>query len=316
MPPAPKTPSPQLKSVIPRKLARKTILAGSLLAALLAGPSIQAQATAVASDRRTAVGMVGHSLMNHDIPWILEQISKDKGKPIDAFEQIINGSPLGHNWRNHHDAEVGENGDYGDLHEALATRNPAFAHVILTERVAIAECIQWEDTLGYLVKWRNRAIRYNPEAQIYFYSTWVGFKGEGWWNDVPDDATWRARTLTDGQLFVSMAAQASADPRSAKGKPVRIVPGHRAMVLIFDELKAGKLPWLGDNIRAIFSDGIHLTTAGNYYIACVMYASIFNETPVGAAGKIRGRYGDLMIDLSPDQARAIQSLAWRSVCEP
>lgn len=264
----------------------------------------------------TPVGLVGHSLINHTIPQMMELIARDKGRPIDAFEQIINGSPLSHNWKNHRNAEVSEDGDYGDLHEALATRKPAFAHVILTERVAIAECIQWEDTLGYLIKWRNRALQYEPDAQVYFYSTWVGFKEGEYWTDIPDDATWRQRTLADGKLFEATAAQAGVDARSAKGKAIRLVPGHRAMVLLFDELHAGRLPWLGSNIRSVFTDGIHLNAVGHYYIACVMYAAIFNESPEGATGRLRGKYGDQLIDLNPAQARALQRLAWRAVSEP
>ncbi len=262
------------------------------------------------------VGMVGHSLINHTIPWMLEQISLDKGKPLEVFEQIINGSPLSHNWKNHQSAEVSENGDYGDLHTELARRKAGFPHVILTERVAIGECIQWEDTLGNLIKWRNRALEFNPAAQVYFYSTWVGFKEGQWWPDIPDDVTWRKRTLADGRLFEETATKATLDPRSTEGKPIRIVPGHRAMALLFDELQAGKLPWLGKNIRAVFADGIHLNSTGHYYIACVMYGAILKESPEGATGRIKGRYGDLLTDLSSDQAQALQRLAWKAVSEP
>lgn len=269
----------------------------------------------VSEARPVPVGLVGHSLVNHTIPWMLERISLDKGKPVEAFEQIINGSPLSHNWKNHAGAEIDADGGYGDLYEELARRKPGFPHVILTERVAIGECIQWEDTLGNLIKWRNRALEYNPDAQVYFYSTWVGFHEGDWWKDIPDDATWRKRTLADGKLFEETAAQASADSRSTKGKPIRIVPGHRAMALLFDEIQAGRLPWLGNTIRAVFADGIHLNATGHYYIACVMYAAIFNESPEGATGRITGRYGEPLISLPADQALALQRLAWKAVSE-
>lgn len=259
------------------------------------------------------VGLVGHSLVNHTIPWMLERISQDKGKPVEAFEQIVNGSPLSYNWKNHAAAEVDPEGGYGDLHEELARRKPGFGHVILTERVAIGECIRWEDTPAHLINWRNRVLEYNPGARVYFYSTWVGFHEGEWWKDIPDDATWRKRTLADGRLFEETAAKASAHPRSAKGKPIRMVPGHRAMVLLFDELQSDRLPWLGDNIRAVFADGIHLNATGHYYIACVMYASIFDESPEGATGQIAGRYGEPLTNLTDDQARALQRLAWKAV---
>jgi hypothetical protein len=259
-----------------------------------------------------AIGLVGHSLVNHNVPQMLRTIAADQGKTPLVYEQIINGSPLSHNWKNADKAEVVE-GVYGNLHVAISKASPAFTDVILTERVAIAECIKWEDTLGNVIRWRNHALAFNPQAQVYMYSTWVGFAEGEWWKDIPDDATWRARTLADGQLFADIAAQATADARSTKGKPVLMVPGHKALVLLHDALAAGKLPWLGTNIRAAFSDNIHLNSTGNYLIACVMYASVFKASPVGATGVTADIWGRPLTNLTPAQARDLQEIAWKAV---
>jgi hypothetical protein len=261
------------------------------------------------------VGMVGHSLLNHEIPQMLRNVATSKGKSIQVFEQITNGATINANWNHHAQAETHADmkGTYGDLREEIAKAKPPFDVLVLTERVAIKDAIEWEDTLGYTITWRNHALKFNPRAQVYHYATWVGFHNGDWWKDVPDAATWRARTLSDGKLYEKVSVQAVKDPRSAKGAPIELVPGHRAMAVLFDALAAGKLPWLGKNIRAAMADDIHLKPVGNYYIACVMYGTLFKESPVGATGTTKGLWGGNLTELTQEQARDLQRLAWQAV---
>ncbi|HLO96960.1 MAG TPA: hypothetical protein VK171_00080 [Fimbriimonas sp.] len=259
------------------------------------------------------VGMVGHSLLNHDIPQMLRAIAASKGKSIVVYEQIINGSPLSNNWKNSASSEKHPENLYGDLRAEISKSKPPFDVVVLTERVAIAECIRWEDTVGNLVNWRNHTLKFNPSAKVMFYSTWVGMHEGEWWKDIPDLPTWKKRTLADGLLFAKSAADATKDPRSTKGAPIKLVPGHTAMGLLYDELESGKLPWLGKNIRAAMADGIHLNKTGNYYIACVMYSSLFGESPVGATGAVKGIWGGSLVNVPANHAQQLQRLAWQAV---
>lgn len=264
------------------------------------------------------VGMVGHSLLNHEVPQMLRAVAASRGKAIAVFEQITNGATINANWNHHDKAETHpEMGDtYGDLRERIAKSKPPFDVLVLTERVAIKDSIEWEDTLGYTIAWRNHALKFNPKAKVYHYATWVGFHNGEWWKDVPDAATWRARTLSDGALFAKVSDQAMKDPRSAKGDPIGIVPGHRAMAGLFDALATGKLPWLGKSIRAVMADDIHLKPVGNYYIACVMYATLFGDSPVGATGITKGLWGGNLTELTKEQATDLQKLAWQAVSKP
>ncbi|RYG25883.1 hypothetical protein EON82_05460 [bacterium] len=261
------------------------------------------------------IGMVGHSLLNHEVPQMLRTIAASRGKSVVVFEQITNGATLNANWNHHAQAEshAEMRNTYGDLREEIARARPPFDVLVLTERVAIKDAIQWEDTLGYTIKWRNHALQHNPKAKVYHYATWVGFRNGEWWKDVPDAPTWRARTVADGKLYEQVSAQAMRDPRSSKGAAIGIVPAHRAMALLFDALEAGKLPWLGRNIRAVMADDIHLKPIGNYYIACVMYGTLFKDSPVGATGVTKGIWGNELTKLSPSQAAELQRLAWKAV---
>lgn len=249
------------------------------------------------------VGLVGHSLLNHDLPQMLRTIAKSKGKSVVVYEQIINGSPLSFNWKNSHQAEKHPQNLYGDLKAEIAKGKPPFDVVILTERVAIAECIKWEDTAGNVGRWRDHARKYYPKARVMMYSTWVGIHQGDWWKDVPDLPTWRRRTEADGRLFAKVAKDAG----------IGLAPGHTAMGLLYDELEAGKLPWLGKTIRAAMADNIHLNKTGNYYIACVLYSSIFGESAAGATGVTKGIWGHDLTNLPAGEARQLQNLAWRAV---
>lgn len=105
---------------------------------------------------------------------------------------------------------------------------------------------------------------------------------------------------------------AEADSRSTKGANIRLVPGHTAMGFLYDRLEAGKLPWLGKNIKAALSDDLHLNKIGCYYIGCVMYATLIGKSPVGASGTVKNIWGQPLVDLSPAQAKALQELAWEA----
>lgn len=267
----------------------------------------------IGSSASLKVGMVGHSLLNHDLPQMLRTIARSKGKSLTVYEQIINGSPLSVNWRDSHNAEKHPQNIYGDLRAEISKSKPPFDVIVLTERVAIAECIKWEDTLGNVIRWRNHALKFNPNARTVMYSTWVGIKQGEWWRDVPDLPTWKRRTVADGQLFAKVASDATRDKRSTIGAPISVAPGHTAMAMLYDELERGNLKWLGTNIRAVMQDNIHLTKTGNYYIACVLYGSLFGASAVGATGDVKGFWGAPLLNLPKQHAEQLQRLAWTAV---
>jgi hypothetical protein len=75
-------------------------------------------------------------------------------------------------------------------------------------------------------------------------------------------------------------------------------------------------------IELFAGDGSHPSPAGSYLAACTLYATIFQQSPVGLPGRITGAPVDLrtekpepdktatLVDLPEEQARALQSAAW------
>ncbi len=58
------------------------------------------------------------------------------------------------------------------------------------------------------------------------------------------------------------------------------------------------------------SDGKHPTPQGSYLVACVLYCTIYGNSPIGLPGKLVDVDGTVLVDMPVDQARALQRVAW------
>lgn len=61
-------------------------------------------------------------------------------------------------------------------------------------------------------------------------------------------------------------------------------------------------------------DKSHPNPTGTYLAACVFYATLLDKCPVGLPGKIEMN-GKLLVDLSEEQSRRLQEIAWESIQE-
>jgi hypothetical protein len=63
------------------------------------------------------------------------------------------------------------------------------------------------------------------------------------------------------------------------------------------------------------ADGNHAAVRGSYLAACVFFATFFDRNPEGLPGRIENPSapGEILTDLDPAQASALQRVAWDSV---
>ena len=61
-------------------------------------------------------------------------------------------------------------------------------------------------------------------------------------------------------------------------------------------------------INLYYQDGVHPSISGTYLAACVFFATLYNQSPVGGALPID-------TDMSPGDAKALQQVAWETVTE-
>lgn len=264
-------------------------------------------AQAVSSAR---IAEVGHSLVNTTMPAQLVGIARSLGMGIHMTVQIMNGAPLEWQWNRHDEAQEGWEGPaanplFTDVYDALPTASPRHDVLVVTERNDIDAVRQWHNADAVAKLWRDRAVAANPNSRLYVYSTWASCCTP-YSPDVPTHAAWRTETERLGSVWEAYVDGANALIPS--GPKFQIIPGHRAILALYDAVAAGEMPWAG-NFTYFMTDGVHLSNAGNYYIALVHYATIYRQSPVGAsAGSAAPSHG-----LSASQERQLQELAWRVV---
>ncbi|MBK8670573.1 MAG: hypothetical protein IPN89_14420 [Saprospiraceae bacterium] len=86
-----------------------------------------------------------------------------------------------------------------------------------------------------------------------------------WTNIDNSDGPWRQMLDIQGAEFERMQDYANAN-RPVGATPVYIIPGHKMMARIYDDIQLNLVPGI-TNISQLFSDNIHTNSLGNYAIA-------------------------------------------------
>lgn len=234
---------------------------------------------------------LGHSLVNFHMPAMVRSIASSVGADHDYVASVGVGASLAWHWQRPERAE--------GANPIRTLRDRAFDAVVITEAVPLAGNVQWNDTVGMFGRFYDLAITRNPECQVYLYETWHS-RGE------PD---WRARLESDRALWASIADGVSAAHR---GRPVLIVPAGRALGVLADRIAAGEVPGVG-SLDAVFTDDIHMSDLGNYFVALVQFATIHRRSPAGASGRTTSEWGAAFEEPPATAIHALQEIAWEVV---
>jgi len=249
-------------------------------------------ATTTAPLTRARVFFSGHSLLDNPMPDYVEAIATSKGKDFDWNQQNIPGSPLrvrtwgNGGWEGYRQGK-NRNGNGADVVEELEApktlgAGELYDTLLVTERHDILGTIEWENTVGYLRHYHDRLIDGNPQGITYFYQTWLDI-------DKGAPASWIA---SEAKALIAWECVSSKVNHTLEGagRPdrVRTLPGGAALVGLVERILAGDVPGITgtptERLNRIFSDNVHLTQLGAYFMASVHHASIFHDSPVGAAG--------------------------------
>jgi hypothetical protein len=94
---------------------------------------------------------------------------------------------------------------------------------------------------------------------------------------------------------------------TAENRPanISVVPAGTALVALVEKVLDGKVAGISGTTKQkldkIFRDDVHLTDAGIYFMAAVHYASIYHQSPEGAAAPPT---------VPPALAKELQAVAW------
>ncbi|MGF7008564.1 hypothetical protein [Aminobacter sp. BE322] len=261
----------------------------ALLAALGLGMTGKAIAPAlgttpaVAEDARQFF-ISGHSLTDRPFPDMLEAIAAAGGRSLAWERQHIGGSSIRQRTRgpdgsppgSGYGAGVDRDGTPVDVIAAFAARR--YDVLIVTEWHRVLDAMLSEGTAAYMGELQDRFIASNPRGMSYFLASWADLSdlaAPGDWIDYERAASPIWQCLVEG-INRKLAGQDRQDR-------IRFIPASLALAELVARLTSAQ-PVAGFEglaaegvTAALFTDRVHLTELGNYFVAVVAYATVFGD---------------------------------------
>lgn len=258
-------------------------------------------------DKPLRVYHVGHSLVNWDMPLMLEQLA---GKGHDHRSQLGWGATLKSHWEPSEPiggfAESNTHRNYQDALEAVSSGT--FDVLVLTEMVEIRDAIKWFDSPKYLRLWAREARTHRPDIRVYLYETW---------HQLDDKEGWLERLDLDLGRYWQGEILAKGLAQGDTGGPVHVIPAGQVLARLVRAIEGGQgVPGLQrrEDLFALNPDGsqdqIHLNDVGNYLVALTHYAVLYHRSPVGLPHALLKADGKPATAPSPEAARLMQSTVW------
>jgi hypothetical protein len=275
--------------------------------------------TAAAPSPPQRVFISGHSLVDQPFPSQLEAIAASLGTPIRWNRQYVVGSSIrartrgtrapadATGWQGYRE---GYNRGTEGLDVVAELRRPKtvdgpFDTLLITEQHWALHALLLGDTVRHLRHYHDRFIEGNAQGQTWFYEPWISM------DDKSDPRRWIAYEREASTLWQCIVTRINAS-LAAEGRPDRIaaLPASMALAALIERTtQVPGVPGLtGDSVREtvdrFVKDTVHLTVAGNYYMALVSYASMAGRDPAGAWAPA---------EVDRPTAAALQQVAWQVV---
>lgn len=223
----------------------------------------------------------GHSLLDAPLPHDVAAIAASLGSPVV--------------WRQHTPA-----GSSIRERSAVAAAWPTVAGetmvdtMLVTEQHTLIGNIVWNDSVRQLRRLHERLIAGNPRARTWLYASWLNL------DDKTDPRRWIAYERAASPLWQCIATRIDTS-LEAEGRADRIafLPAGALLAALVERTLQQRVP--GVSVASLFRDDVHLTPLGSYFMSLVVYATLFERSPAGAA---------VPEGLDTLAARALQSVAW------
>ncbi len=257
----------------------------------------------------------GHSLTQ--FPYLADITSKN-GHTYNYNKQDIPGAPLrlrtkGNDWSNPGwpGYSLGGNRDGSGMNVISELRNPQtlgpgerYNRLVIAERHDSASVIQWEDTVGFLKHYHDRFIAGNANGQTFFYHAWMDVNK----NDPTSWIDHEKKTLGAWECVTSKVNRILES--AGRSDRVLSLPAGGALVALVENALTNQVPGISgttpERLGMIFSDNVHTTPLGLYYLSLVTHASTYGSSTIGIAPPPG-------LAISQATATALQQLAWTYV---
>ena len=298
-------------------MTRRTAILASLLSVMGAGGLYWhlTRAPSAASVRSRLTGLsvpkparpmtvfhLGHSLVNRDMPAMLAQLAPP-GHQYDS--QLGWGTTLQAHWG---DAPINgfeaENAHPRFRPALEAVQSGDYDAIVLTEMVEIRASIRYYDSPVYLARWAEAALKARPDVRLYLYETW---------HQLDDSEGWLERLDRDHDRYWLSRVLGPALERLPAGTRIHLIPAGQVLAAFVRAVEArGGLGNVRDrsDLFARAEDGtldvIHLNDIGNYLVALVHFAVLYQESPLGLPNALLRADGSPAVAPDPEVARLMQ----------
>lgn len=259
---------------------------------------------------------IGHSLSNPIVGRVHSLAHHHEKAEFSIRYQTNPGSSLQQSWEIRNEGYAAIEPYYAGYYDTRYGLPAGGSDVlVLTESVprhlgeGIGRTYQYADSLYRF------AVEYNPDIQVYLYEIWhCIYSGTptGCYYDI-DANPWRQRLDDDLPMWESVVD--TLNSRFNPAKPVKLIPGGQGMAALYDAVMAGDLPGVS-TLEDLFIDDIHISGISAYLVACIHFATIYGESPVGLPNVLTDMWGNPYKDNpTPEQAAILQEIAWKVVSE-
>jgi hypothetical protein len=242
----------------------------------------------------------GHSEIWDPVAEYTDDLLTDMGVVTDWEKQSIDnstmatrqGAPTAYTGLQTGTNKAGSNRDIlADL------QSGTYNHIIFLEQYLTATHVVADDTVPRSRLWVDIARQGVPAAQGWLYGVWYEIDSKA------SPSGWIAYELAQVQFHNAICKRikdATGDDR------VRPLPVNGALATLCNSATTGSVPGItGANntatMNVLFTDNVHLTDVGKYYVACFVSAVLTGSSPVGRA---------YPVTVTGTQAASLQAEAW------
>lgn len=269
----------------------------------------------------SALFFSGHSLLDNPLPDDVVGIAKSLGRPATYNQQNIPGSPIrvrtrgtdpnSAGWAGYHQ---GKNRGQSNMDVLAEIANPRtlgnqqrYDALVITERHDLLSALVWEDSVRYLRHYHDRFIRANTAGSSFFYQPWLSLRNKN------DPSDWLAYERAAAPIWGCLTTRINQSlQHEGRRDTIQPVPANLALAELVERATQGQLEGISQasvrkTVDSLFADDVHLTRLGVYYMALVSFASIYQQSPLGAWAPP---------EVGALQAKTLQKFAWEAVNQP
>ncbi len=293
-------------------MLNKTLLNTMVMIAAITPSMTPTDASGASARTVDRLFISGHSLTDPPLPQQLAAMAASLGSPLQWNMQSIPGSSIRTRTQGagpDHAYRHGANREGNNLHVLDEWRAPKtvtggpYDTLLVAEQHGVLSALTWHDTVGALRGIHDDFTQPNPTGKTWFYEAWLGLDNKN------DPSRWIAYERAAAPVWRCVVSRVN-ESLAARGRADRIgsVPSGAALAALIERATKTNMPGVSAGntaatVARLLADDVHLTPLGSYYMASVVYATLWGRSPSGAVAA----------DMDSQAAASLQQAAWEFV---